>query len=167
MYKGKLGIKHWVLLGVAVYLIGVNLLYFLLLKPVSNRFRVIKTQKSVGEDLYLLNATRQAVKEFRGRLVKPDELKLVRRRIIDIARRYNITLLSIAPPSSEEKIGWGLAKIPIKVQLQGGYHDIGSFISRLESWEKLFVVDDLHIFNQVGKKYNKAEFTLYTIKSVK
>jgi Tfp pilus assembly protein PilO len=168
MYKGKLATKHWVFLGVAVYLIGVNLLYFVLLRPMHNKLRLIKTQKSTAEDCYLLDTARQATKEFGDRLVQPNELKLVRRRIIDIARRYNVTVLSIALPSSEEKFGWQLAKIPIKVQLQGGYHDIGSFISGLESSEKLFVVDNLHIYNEIDKKHNRrANFILYAIKSVK
>ena len=168
MYKGKLGVKHWLSLAIVAYLIGANLLYFFLLKPISNKLRVIKTQKSTAEDWYLLNTARQAVKEFRGRLVKPDELKLVRSRIINIARGCNVTVLSIVPSSSEEKFGWGLAKIPIKVQFRGGYHGIGSFISRLESSEKLFIVDDLHISNEIDKKHNhKAKLILYAIKSVK
>ena len=168
MYKGKLGVKHWLSLAIVVYLIGANLVYFFLLKPISDKLRVIKTQKSTAEDWYLLNTARQAVKAFRGRLVGPDELKLVRSRIINIARRCDVTVLSIVPSSSEERFGWGLAKIPIKVQLQGGYHDIGSFISRLESSEKLFIVDDLRIANEVDRKHNHStNVTLYAIRAVK
>ena len=168
MYKGKLGIKRWVFLGVIVYLVGANLLYFFLLKPISNKLRIIKTQKSTAEDYYLLNSARQGVKEFRGRLVGPDELKSVRSRIIYIARRSNVTLSSVVLSSSEEKFGWGLAKIPIKVRLQGRYHDIGSFISRLESSEKLFIVDDLRIANRIDRKHNhSANLTLYAIRAVK
>jgi hypothetical protein len=168
MHKGKLGVKRWLSLAIVAYLIGANLLYFFLSKPISTKLRVIKTQKSTAEDYCVLNTARQAVKGFRGRLVGPDELKLVRSRIINIARRSDVRVLSIVPSSSEEKFGWGLTKIPIKVQLRGGYHDIGSFISRLESSEKLFVVDNLHISNEVDKKHNhKAKLMLYAIKSVK
>ena len=168
MSRGKFGVKHWIPLGVVAYLIGANLLYFLVIKPSFSKLEAIKTRKSVAEDYCLLNTARQAVKEFRRRLVRPNELKLIRRRIIDIARRYDVTVLSIAPPSSEEKIGWKLAKIPIKVQLQGRYHDVGSFIGRLESSKKLFVVDNLQISNKTAKKYkHNAKFILYVIRSVK
>lgn len=168
MYRGKLGVKHWISLGVVAYLIGANLLYFFLLKPISNRVEAIKTRKSTAEDYYLLNVARQTVKEFRHHLVEPDEFNSIRSGVIDIARRCNIRSLSISPASSEEKMGWGLVKIPIKVQFQGTYHDIGSFINRIESSEKLFIVDDLYISNETDKKYkHKAGFILYVIRSVK
>ena len=166
MYKGKLKIKHVVSLGIILYLIGANLFYFFLLKPISNKLETLKAQKSIAEDYYLLTAARQSVKEFRSRFVKTDEMDLVRTELIELARRCRITPSSVDALAPEEKMGWGLIKIPIEAQLRGSYHAIGRFVARLERSETVFVIKELHISNEVDKKNaHHARLLLYAFRS--
>jgi len=64
-------------LATVAYLIGANVIYFLLLKLTYSKVETVKTEKSTAEDLYLLNADPRAVEGFRGHLLVSNELKSV------------------------------------------------------------------------------------------
>ncbi len=168
MNKREMGLGQWVIIALVGYLIVITLLYILLLRPTFNRLNEVKIEASTAEEHFLLDSARQAVNTFRGRLVKADEINSVRSEIMNLGQKSNVTSLSVEPLPSEEDIGRGLVKIPIKVQLQGGYHNIGTFINNLESSEKLSFVGNLDIQNQTGmEQKHKAEFMLYVFKPAK
>jgi Tfp pilus assembly protein PilO len=160
-----LNLKRGISLGIIVYLIGVSLSYFFLLKPISDRLGALKARKSIVEDYYLLTTARLSMKAgSKGCFVNRDELNSVRTELIDLARRCQVTPSSVDVLSPEEKMGRGLIKIPIEVHLRGNYHAIGSFIGRLEGSETLFVVRDLHVSSDTGKKAaHRAQLILYVI----
>lgn len=160
-----MNLKRGIFLGIIVYLIGVSLTYFFLLKPISSKLGALKARKSIVEDYNLLTTARLSMKAgSKGCFVDPDELNSVRTEIMDLARRCQITPSSVDVRSPEEKMGRGLIKIPIEVHLRGNYHAIGSFVGRLEGSETLFVVRDLHVSNNTDRKVAlRAQLILYVI----
>lgn len=58
------------------------------------------------------------------------------------ARKAHVTLLGIEPKAEEEKNSSGIfQEISLTLRAEGGYHELGLFLNRLETGERLMAVD--------------------------
>lgn len=178
--------KKKILLIYAAALLFVILLYFFFfLKPsVARLFELIPKvaeinmdMKSVNDDLLLedrlkkkLQALEEELGEYEKRLSREKEIPMLLENLSKIARSSRVKILSITPSSKtrngrteKEKKGEGVyQEVPIAITAQSGYHELGTFINRLENNERYMQVSNMKIKSgKPNPKRHDVELVVY------
>jgi len=160
----------------SLILIGICILYFILSSSISNF--IIDDKKNI---LYNLESEHQSVNEkyitaqilskslenvytiFEKNLSssieddvnKESSMKFLKN-ITDIMEKYNIKLNQIIPGKKIKKSS--MIHIPYKIQFVCDYEKLGQFINEIESSDRLILIDELLIKNNIEKiKSNKDQ----------
>ncbi|MFC1590208.1 type 4a pilus biogenesis protein PilO, partial [Candidatus Omnitrophota bacterium] len=172
--------KQMFMLIALIGLIVVSLwVYFLLLPQFSKLFRVFgKTGKLRAEvlaheaDLNRIGIFKKKLEEYKAKIRDCEEgfsdegeLPQVIESVSDMARDSAVKIVSITAikPSAvrARQLGGFYREIPIMVSARSGYHELGMFISRLESSRKLIKVADVDIgANSVYPKKHDSELLI-------
>ena len=172
----------------ALYALGflvVFALYFmLLLKPTLGALatlipevRTLKTDiKAVNDDLNFedklknkFESVQSKLKEYGNKLSRERELPKLLENLSDTAKSSRVKILSISPQNKKdtgEEDGI-CQEMPIAITGQSSYHDLGSFINKLENDERYMQVSDIKIkTNPSNPKKHNIEFVVsaYTFK---
>ena len=171
-----------------LYLLGfltVFILYFmLLLKPTLGTLaklipetRILKTNiKTVNDDLKFedklknkFESIQGKLKEYGNKLSRERELPKLLENLSDTAKSSRVKILSIAPQIRKDTgEGNGICQeMPIAITGQSSYHDLGSFINKLENDERYMQISDIKIkANPSNPKRHDIEFVVsaYTFK---
>ncbi len=158
----KVDKKTWIKVGSAAAVLGV-LLYVLIIPAwfkrveVKTQVQALKGQVSTTYNLFrkkpeLLRIKEdclKASKEARDRMYTPGEASLLLGTISKMAQASNVTMLASKPKAAEGKF-----PKPFDDQfeaslydftVEGGYHAVGDFISRIESNDKILRILSLTI----------------------
>ncbi len=173
--------KKKVLLIYASSLLVVFLVYFFFfLKPsIGKLFELVPQAhklraeiKEVRNDLDFedrfkrnLGALRQKLGRYEKKLSREKEIPMLLESFSRLARSSRVKILSITPVEKKEK---GISaeniyqEVPIEIKAQSGYHELGTFINRLENDDRYMQVSDIKIkSNSFNPKRHDAEFIVY------
>lgn len=137
---GKAIEKRWILGGIAVYVISVGLLYLLMLRPMAARVEGAKDEKSRMENYHILLEAREAIEAFEQRLTADSTEDEIR----SLAEECGVQLEAVVP-DTVRPVDRRLYSVSFRMLFRSVYHQIGSFLARLEGTDAFLAVDDLSI----------------------
>lgn len=90
-----------------------------------------------------INELGNKINSYRQKISTPGDISLVINEVFKIAKDMKIEIVSLQPQQTEEETLY--VRLPLKVVIEAGYHELGRFLSRIESSEKFIKVDNLQI----------------------
>jgi len=142
---GRTSIWRVIALAIIVYVGALNLANFLVVRPVRDKLDGLVAQKGVIEDFIVLRQSGQAVAGVRDGLMRGDERVSVMTEIRDMATEVGLSVVGepdlLAPRETSKK----MTEYPMEITLSGSYHEVGDFLSRLESSPRLLSVQAVDI----------------------
>ena len=174
------GNRQGILIGTSVFLFLFVFMKFLL-GPAFGDLRskhadVRKAKKSLAniktarEKLPQLEAEivrlRQKAEELESRLPSKTELPELLERLSEVAERSRMKIIEIHPFETVQAEGIPSAtyeELLIAITAKSGYHELGSFISQLESSKRMFVVREIMIqFDPGDQKKHHIKLVVVT-----
>ncbi|MFH1593769.1 MAG: type 4a pilus biogenesis protein PilO [Candidatus Omnitrophota bacterium] len=131
--------------------------------------------KAVRESLRLkgklinkVDGLKKGLEGYENMLSRERELPMLLEKISDLARDSHVKILAISPFFTQVGSGKGGAsqavyqEVPITIRAEGGYHEVGVFISKLENSERYLQISDLKIQSNDGKpRGHNIDFVVY------
>ena len=159
-------------IGIAVVLIiaPIALFYFFMYAPNVKKIQGLETQKTglvaeiekakkAASELEAVKAsiaaTEEQFKETAILLPKDNEIPALLRNISDLGKGAGLDFLSFRPGAEVPKDFY--AEIPIDIQIQGPYHNLGFFLDQVSKLERIVTVDNIQMG---GGKKEGAEMLL-------
>jgi len=168
----------------SIFLAVFLLYFFFFLKPsVGKLFKVwprVRERrieiKTTREDLTFddqltkkLELLRQKMSDHEKKLSREKEIPMLLENLSKLARGSRVRILSITPVEKKVKSTPDVAvgesvyqEIPIKIKAESGYHELGTFINRLENDVRYMQVSDIKIkSSDANPKRHDIDFTVY------
>lgn len=146
---------------------------FDLMPRVRERRIEIKTVRRdlAHEDLLKkrLEALEQKMGRYEKKLSREKEIPMLLENLSKLAKNSRVKILSITPIEKKLKAPAEAAiedsvyqEVPIAINAQSGYHELGTFINRLENSERYMQVSDIKIKSgKANPKRHDIEFIVY------
>lgn len=148
--------KQKFLLGILFGCIVLVLYYYLLVQPSLSRLGVLMPKvKELREELAevkedIKNKDRldqqmkrldEQVKKYREVFPSESDLSQLLKYLSGQARASNVSLIGVEPKEGEAISGGAFREVLLTLQARGGYHSLGLFLNRLETGERMMIVD--------------------------
>jgi Tfp pilus assembly protein PilO len=143
--RGRRSVWKVTAIAILTYVITVNLAYFFVLKPVWARLDGLLEKKTIIQDFLVVRESSTAVAAFRDGLMRGDERVTVLNELRDLARSSGVKLVGEPTLLSPKEISKAMTEYPLEIQLTGSYHDVGVFLSAVESSPRYLMVRDVQI----------------------
>lgn len=153
----------------AVILIVILYLFFIfipkvkvVLKNLSQagemKAKIIKTEKAWANRAQIeqkITQTDEKIRNYEKELPGKKEIPQVLRYLSDSARKLNVKITEIKP--AEEEDGFAqenliYSSVPISLKAECGYHELGRFVSELETADRFMKISDIKI---LANPYNE------------
>lgn len=113
-----------------------------------------------------LQTLHQTMDKYEKRLSREKELPLLLENLSEIAKSSRVKILSITPidrgppgKGEEERV---YQEVPIAISAQSSYHELGTFINRLENAQRYMQVSNVKIMsNRDNPRRHRVEFVVY------
>ncbi|MFH1407248.1 MAG: type 4a pilus biogenesis protein PilO [Candidatus Omnitrophota bacterium] len=152
----KLKKEYKVLIGV---LAGVLYVYFIFVPSLKgalkgfNRIRMIRSEyaatkldiANMGKMKVRLDELKKSTDDFESRLVREENINYLLGELSKMAVSSNVKIISIIPQKPEGELFAAYGRIPLSIELKGGYHSLAMFINRLEFANYFMSVEDIKI----------------------
>ena len=156
--------EHLLIGGVALIVIILLLAFFNIFKPLLGKskdadLQIVQKQNTIERAKVGPEAAKTLEKEliqirselalYQDKLQDAVGVPKILRELNQIAERQKIKFVSVTP-SSERKMSLPgdkeyLLQIPIRINLQCGYHELGIFINQIENFSRLMKITDIKI----------------------
>jgi len=90
-----------------------------------------------------INALRESIDYYERRIPSEKAISWLLIELSRIARQTGIKYLSIIPQAEQKKESY--IKVPIKIEIQCGYHSLGRYLSKIENSQRFMSVDNITI----------------------
>ena len=131
--------------------IGVNLVYAPKSAQLQGFEQALKEEEELGRLSNDLLFTEKRVETYRNRLMeKGGEEEQLIDRIREIANEVPVRVISIIPLSAQKGVR-GPSFVSLRVLFEGSYHQLGTFISKVENSEKFIRVGGIEFAVPAGK----------------
>ena len=139
---------------------------FLILRPLINKTSDLRTQASaltkdiaiLNQQISMMDARKKKLEELKTQYANyekrfpkaEEEIPSLLESLSTIAVKSDIAIIGIRPvkpvqTEQVEKIAALFNEIPIEILAKGGYHQLGSFINRLEALDRFMEIKDMEI----------------------
>ena len=158
--------KVWIFAGIVTLLVLTGYMKFFLGPALQKNGRLGSEIKDLRQRLKSTKASlarlpqmekeiaqlHQKSETLKVRFPSKAELPELLEHLSGIAESSDVKIVEILPasmmpaPSKTEKVGQGAyEELPIAFTAKSGYHELGSFINRLENSERIFTVKDIEV----------------------
>ncbi len=127
------------------YVVAVNLSYFFVLKPIWARLDVVMDKKEIIQDFLIVRQSSAAVAGFRDGLMRGDERVTILTELEHMAARAGLDVLGEPGLLVSKDVSKKLTEYPIAISLRGSYHEVGEFLSLLESSPRCLLVREVEL----------------------
>ena len=175
--------KTWINIGIGL---GVALLFFIFIaipawfiRPgIKNRLKDIEGQIQIVQTLslkkpILLRTKTKAIdfiKKSKERLFKPGETSLLLGAISKLANESKVSIVASSPKDAVEKFPDPfVAKYEANLYeftLEGGFHEMGSFVGKIESNPKMFRVQNFQLRPNQTKGKEDTQIASLTVAAI-
>ena len=156
--------NQFLILSVLVIAIILVAYFYFFLKPQISALRKVlpkvgavnkdikevnKQIDSIDEVKARINALKEKVGQYETRLPTKKEISLILNHLSALASKEDIKIIGIKELDTikgEMQEGeQAYSGVPIEIDMKSGYHQLGKFISEIESSDRLMKIDDLEI----------------------
>lgn len=115
----------------------------------SQAARIQKMKARVAEErdknrtLAGIGGVEKEIASYQPRIASERNNEWLRRSVTEMADQYRVKIVSISPQAPDDKEVY--VRLPLKLEVECGYHQLGEFISRLESSKEFIKVDGLDL----------------------
>ena len=148
------------LLAILVYAITSGSAYFFLMQPLSTRLHQVRTQKSLLHDYMVIQEAGAAIGTFKDGLMTGDQRLTVMSEVNLMADGSGVTLIGDPDLLLRRDVSGNIVEYPIRLRAKGTYHEMGEFLSLLESSRRFAVVEDVEIRSEVASRSRESEVTV-------
>lgn len=140
-------LDYWTLIHPIVRVFNVTLPQLSLLEGDSRSYRTDQDNKEKIRSSWV--SAKEKISELERRFVAPDELPALLENLSKLALESKVKILSLKTGDPEEAgTSQRYTSVPVKISAVAGTHELGDFLSRLESGLTYFKVLDLKITTQ-------------------
>lgn len=132
-------------LSVLLYFATFNLSYFLILKPVWHRLDGLVAKKAIIQDFLIVRESSSAVTGFRDNLMRGDERVTVIAELEQMAIRSGMRMAGRPALPGSREVSERMREYPIELRLRGSYHEVGEFLSMVESSSRFLMVREVEL----------------------
>lgn len=153
-------LDYWLFIHPVVQVFSNTLPQLNLLESDSRSYKLdIQNREKIKESWA---AAKAKLAENELQFVAPDELPALLENLSRLALNSNVKILSLKTGEPQEAGSSGrYTRVPVRMSAVAGTHELGNFLSRLESGKTFFNVEDLKITaQQTDPKRHQAELVL-------
>lgn len=141
--------RKTLLVYVGVFASGIYIGWSFMLKPALDdlhRLRArIASESQKTEILRSISGAQDNIRRQEALLSDAEEVTWLIETVNRIAEDAGVQILSVMPQDAETAGAY--QRLPLQIEARSGYHEMGRFLSRVESHEKLVKVLDLRLEN--------------------
>lgn len=146
-----------------------------IVKIASLRVNLVKTRLElwgVRADIANIGSMKKAVEAYNEKVGKyektlptEDDIPGLLESLAEMAKSSNLSIVGIVPVESKDDKPKGrvYSEIPIMISAKGGYHELGRFMSRIETSDRFIKIIDMQIkMNRPIPKKHDVELSVVT-----
>ena len=130
---------------VLVYVAAANISYFVVLRPVWVRLEALKDKKNIVQDLFIVRESSTAVAGFKDALMHGDQRMTVIAVLEEMGEDAGLRFSREPKLLAETDLSKRVTEYPIELTLKGSFHELGQFISAIESSDRYLAVRSVEI----------------------
>lgn len=154
-----------VILNILILLLAVFIAFNFVYKKQEQELQGLMAQKDteIKKNAVLQNIGRieRRIADYKAMLPQRDPSEAINA-VNDIARACDVKIVSIRPAVSEEKAGYVISGFEASLSAPS-YHALGRFISSLENYQDIYIIDSVDITGGEPGKELTARLTVSTI----
>ena len=143
--NGRRAVWKVAILSVLLYFATFNLSYFFIMKPVWHRLDGLVAKKAIMQDFLIVRQSSSAVTEFRDGLMRGDERVTVVSELEQMASRAGLRLAGRPGLPGSREVSRRMIEYPIELRLRGSFHEVGEFLSLVESSPRFLMVREVEL----------------------
>ncbi len=137
--------KKKVIIRIAIFLFAIILANKVIYQPQTKKLKILKAQLTEEVEKNKLadeiNELGNRINSYRHKTSAQRDASWIINEIFKIAKDTKTEVVSLQPQSIEEKDLY--VRLPLRVIIKAGYHQLGKFLSRIEACENFIKVDSL------------------------
>lgn len=130
---------------VLVYIAAANISYFVVLRPVWMRLEALKDRKNIVQDLFIVRESGTAVAGFKDALMHGDQRMTVIAVLEEMGEDAGLRFSREPRLLAEADLSKRVTEYPIELTLKGSFHELGQFISAIESSDRYLAIRSVEI----------------------
>jgi Tfp pilus assembly protein PilO len=148
------------LLAVIVYMLAVGSSFFFLFQPTDRRLHEVRSQKDILHDYMVITQAGAAIGGFKDGLMTGDQRLTVMSEVTQMAEASGVRVIGDPELLMARDTHGSFSEYPMRVRAKGTFHEIGDFLSLLESSPRFVVVEEVEIRSDVASRSSESEVTL-------
>ncbi|MFH1689123.1 MAG: type 4a pilus biogenesis protein PilO [Candidatus Eisenbacteria bacterium] len=148
------------LLAVCGYALCVGAAYFFLMQPLGTNLHKVKEQKSILHDYAVIQQAGAAIGSFKDGLMTGDQRLTVMSEVNQMAERSGVKIVGDPDLLLRRDISSDFVEYPVRLRVRGTFHEMGNFLSLLESSARFVLVEEVEIRSEVGSRDRDSEATV-------
>lgn len=136
----------------------------------NNDINVSSIKAAQLDELKKKNLMLQArLKELKEQLPEEKEVSSLLKEVSDLGAKAGLNILYWKPSERKPNPSGLYEEIPVKVEVTGGYHDLGTFFSHISNLKRIVNISDIKFSDpklEKGSTVIKASFTATTFSAV-
>jgi Tfp pilus assembly protein PilO len=146
--------------SVLVCALAVGSAYFLVMQPVSTRLHRVREQKGMLHDYMVIQQADAAIGAFRNGLMTGDQRLTVMSEVRLMAEGSGVKIVGGPDLLLKRGVSGHFAEYPIRLRIKGSFHEMGEFLSLLESSPRFVLVEEIEIMSDVASRSSESEATV-------
>lgn len=130
---------------------GIGLIAFVVANSIfrNQLVRIENLKAKVAEErtknriLTQIGGIEKEIASYEPRITPKKDVEWLRRKVTEMADQAQVKIVSITPQAPDEKETY--IRLPIRMEVECGYHQLGDFISKLESSKEFIKIDALDL----------------------
>lgn len=114
-----------------------------------------KNKKALVDEI---SAIRAHISEFKSKFVSRKEVSNLIQELSEMAMKSGLDLSAVSPGKSEIQVDY--EKTILSLQATGNYHQLGDFVSRVESDPRFLKIESLNVFTETHAKGRTLKINL-------
>lgn len=148
------------LLAVCVCSLSVGAAYFFLMQPMSAGLHKVKEQKSILHDYAVIQQAGAAIGAFKDGLMTGDQRLTVMSEVNQMAESSGIKMVGDPELLLRRAVSTNFVEYPVKLRVRGTFHEMGRFLSLLESSPRFILVEEVEMRSEIESRDRESEATV-------
>lgn len=145
------------LMAVAGYVLCVGAAYFFLMQPAGVKLHKVQEQKSILHDYVVIQQAGAAIGSFKDGLMTGDQRLTVMSEVNQMAERSRVKIVGDPDLLLRRDISANFVEYPLRLRIRGSFHEMGAFLSLLESSSRFILVEEVEIISEVASRSSESE----------